>query len=236
MNKADLLKRIGDVRAQSVAALASKQMTSWLKDPRDPYSRQVASWVDAGFGSKFRASGVALLEELYGTQHQYYVDFLSQTSNRYNIAGFEQAAAIIEVVEHHVNNGWYESITGLVAGDVFSDFLDMADHLLDERYKDAAAVIAGSSLENHLKRLASKAGVPTTVMDGSSAKVQAKKVETINADLVKANVYDKNDQKQVTAWMGVRNDAAHGDYPKVDAGVVRVMIAWIRTFVSRYPA
>lgn len=235
MDKAELLKRVADVRAQATAALASKKMTSWLKDPRDAYSRQVATWIEAGLGSKFRASGVALLEELYGKQHQYYVDFLAQTSNHYNVAGFEQAAAIIEVVEHHVTNGWYETIKGLVAADVFSDFLDMADHLLDEKYKDAAAVVAGSSLENHLKRLASKAGVPTTVIDGSG-KAQAKKVDTINADLVKANVYDKNDQKQVTAWMGVRNDAAHGDYAKVDAGVVRVMIASIRTLVSRYPA
>ncbi len=37
----------------------------------------------------------------------------------------------------------------------------MAEHLLDEGYKDAATVIAGSSLEPHLRQLCQKSGIPT---------------------------------------------------------------------------
>jgi hypothetical protein len=110
---------------------------------------------------------------------------------------------------------------------LFSDFLEMARHLLDEGYKDAAAVIAGSSLEAHLKRLCVSRCVP--VLD---AKGKPRKAETINGELHKAKTYELSEQKQVTAWLGIRNDAAHGNYDKVLADSVQVMIDGIRVFMA----
>jgi hypothetical protein len=40
----------------------------------------------------------------------------------------------------------------------------------------------------------------------------------------------------VTAWAGIRNDAAHADYGKYTAERVRLMIQGIRHFMSSYPA
>ena len=39
-----------------------------------------------------------------------------------------------------------------------------------------------------------------------------KKAERMNTDLASQNIYGKGDQKSVTAWLDVRNDAAHGKY------------------------
>ena len=36
----------------------------------------------------------------------------------------------------------------------------------------------------------------------------------------------------MTAWLGTRNDAAHGDYAKVIADAVKLMIEGIRLFMS----
>ncbi|MDX6610131.1 MAG: hypothetical protein QOF85_2056 [Solirubrobacterales bacterium] len=88
---------------------------------------------------------------------------------------------------------------------MFADFLEMANHLLGEGYKDAAAVIAGSTLEGHLRTLAEKLGLPTSNDVGEPLKAAR-----LNEDLRKAEAYEKNDQKAVTAWLGIRNDAAHG--------------------------
>jgi hypothetical protein len=68
----------------------------------------------------------------------------------------------------------------VIHGTVFADFLDMAQHLLDNGYKDAAAVIAGSSLESHLRHLCSKHGVDADTPDGKH-----KKADRINAELTK---------------------------------------------------
>ena len=48
----------------------------------------------------------------------------------------------------------------LAQAEVFADFLDMAEHLLGEGYKDAAAVILGAVLEDTLRKLADAYGVP----------------------------------------------------------------------------
>jgi hypothetical protein len=58
----------------------------------------------------------------------------------------------------------------------------------------------------------------------------------MNTELAKAQAYSKNDQKQVTAWAGIRNEAAHGNYSNYTDGEVKLMLAGIRDFISRNPA
>jgi hypothetical protein len=42
--------------------------------------------------------------------------------------------------------------------------------------------------------------------------------------------------KQVTAWAAIRNSAAHAQYTDYDAAQVKLMIGWIRWFLSSKPA
>lgn len=137
---------------------------------------------------------------------------------------------IAKSLRHDLDKDYLKSFEELVRGDLFSDYLEMADHLNETGYKDAAAVIAGSTLEAHLKQLCSKFGVAT--FSGS----KSKKADTLNADLVKANAYTKLDQKSVTAWLGLRNDAAHGNYKKYTKDQVALLIANVRDFILRHPA
>ena len=97
-------------------------------------------------------------------------------------------------------------------------------------YKDAAAVIAGSTLESHLRQLSNRLGIP------SQATSKPKKADTLNAELAKARAYAGIDQKSVTAWLGLRNDAAHGNYSAYDKNQVALMISGIRDFIARKPA
>jgi hypothetical protein len=131
------------------------------------------------------------------------------------------AGAIIAAVKEEILGGWLSSTRGLIAGEVFSDFLEMAQHLWDEGYKDAAAVIAGSSLEGHLKRLCESPGIDLQ-WKNSKGDLVPKKADALNAELTKAGVYDKTEQKQVTAWLAVLNHAAHGEYDKV----ILIWSAW----------
>lgn len=141
------------------------------------------------------------------------------------------AAGALEALKVDYEAGNLASLPELIHAELFADFLEMASHLLEGGYKDAAAVIAGSTLEGHLRQLAEKTGIPTTNQEG-----QPLKADRLNADLVKADAYDKTDQKSVTAWLGLRNHAAHGEYDKYEAGQVGPMIAGIRDFIRRKPA
>ncbi len=58
----------------------------------------------------------------------------------------------------------------------------------------------------------------------------------MNADLKKADVYDGLRQKQITAWMDLRNKAAHGDYQGYYEHQVRMFIDGVWDFMLKYSA
>ncbi|MGW9188095.1 hypothetical protein [Streptomyces rubiginosohelvolus] len=114
--------------------------------------------------------------------------------------------------------------------DTYSDYLEMAEALLAKGYKDAAAVIAETSLEVHIRALCIKNGMTTAVAG------KPKKATTMNADLRKAGVYDGLQEKEVTAWLGLRNSAAHGDCGDYDHGKVRRFLDGVHAFMKEHPA
>jgi hypothetical protein len=130
--------------------------------------------------------------------------------------------------------GYTRSIQELIHSDVFSDYFDMAEHILDAGYKDAAAVITGSTLEGHLRNLCRKHGVDVerTTSQGNVPK----KADALNSDLATAGVYGKLDQKNVTAWLDLRNKAAHGHYAEYTKEQVTLLLNSVRDFVTRLPA
>jgi len=134
---------------------------------------------------------------------------------------------VLRALRTDYDAGHMQSFQEMIHSDLFSDFLEMAQYFLDETYKDPAAFMAGSVLEEHLRKLCGKHGVPLPARP---------KLDTMNTDLAKANAYGKNEQKQVTAWAGIRNDAAHGNYTKYAEAEVKLMISGIRDFIARNPA
>lgn len=107
----------------------------------------------------------------------------------------------------------------------------MSEHLLEEGYKDAAAVIAGTVIEQHLRALCVLNSIATTQPDG-----KWRKAEMLNQDLVKAGATTTLEQKMVTSWLGLRNAAAHGEYEKYEETQVRLMIQAVSFFMARHPA
>jgi hypothetical protein len=141
---------------------------------------------------------------------------------------------VIDALQKNVFSGYMKSQEEIIHGELFADFLEMARHLLDEGYKDAAAVIAGSALEAHLRQLSQKHEIEANIKKEKS--VYPKKAGQLNADLAKKNVYSKLDEKQVTAWLDLRNKAAHGKYDEYVKDQVALLIDGVRDFIARNPA
>ena len=127
--------------------------------------------------------------------------------------------------------GYMTSVEELIHADVFGDLLGMAGELLGKGYKDACAVLTGSVLEEHIRKLCNRYAVAVESADGAP-----RKADTLNAELVKANAYSKLDQKSVTAWLGLRNDAAHGHYDRYTHEQVGLLLEGVRNFLTRHPA
>ncbi len=129
-----------------------------------------------------------------------------------------------------IENGYLQSFEEIIHGDLFADYLEMAVHLVETGCKDPAAVAAGNSLEVHLRQLCKKHDVAAE-SDG-----KMKKTQTLNQDLAQAGAYTKFYQKSITAWLDIRNNAAHGKYDKYDKPQVKDLISFVRGFIEKYPA
>ncbi len=137
---------------------------------------------------------------------------------------------ILKALRSDYEAGYLRSVHEIIHGGIFSDFLEMADYLLTEGYKDPAVVLAGGVLEEQLRKLRQANGIPIT--KGAAHK----KADGLNANLAGANIYSKLDQKNVTAWLGLRNNAAHGKYNEYSKEQVTLMVQSVRDFISRNPA
>jgi hypothetical protein len=104
-----------------------------------------------------------------------------------------------------------------------------------EGYKDPAAVLIGGVLEEHLRKLCEKNEVNTQVAN-ANGDLRPKRADTMNADLAKAGVYSSADQKGITSWLDLRNNAAHGHYNKYTAEQIELLLQSVRSFIVRNPA
>ncbi|MCC6727686.1 MAG: hypothetical protein IT258_24480 [Saprospiraceae bacterium] len=183
--------------------------------------------VDGSFFGEFRSAGISILFDLFGQNHPQYLDFFTQVDKPF-IAQTEIGIGIMTNIKREIENGWLDSLKGLVSAEIFSDFLEMASHLLDEGYKDPAAVMVGSVLEEHLRQLCGKNGIPP--VDPKTGK--PKKADTMNAELGKV-AYNLLDQKAVLNWLELRNKAAHGKYGEYNVQQVGMMVQGVTEFMAR---
>ena len=108
---------------------------------------------------------------------------------------------VLESAYENFKLGLLEDIKALITAEVFIDFIEQAEYLLDEGYKLPAAVLMRGVLEDSLRTLCNK--------EAKISLPDKPKLDWMNAELVKAGIYNKNVQKQVTAWAGIGNSAAH---------------------------
>ena len=178
------------------------------------------------------ASIVAAIERL-APPNTYYLTSLEPIHENYGFDSCESIpylVGIIEALKTAYESGYLYKIEELIHSDVFSDFISMAEYLLKEGYKDPAAVIIGGVLEEHLRKLCLRNTITTTVDD------RPKKADMMNSELASKGVYNKLDQKSVTAWLDLRNKAAHGKYTEYTDEQVGFTLLAIRDFIARFPA
>lgn len=116
------------------------------------------------------------------------------------------------------------SFKQIVQAEVFDSELEQAKSLLQNGYKNAAAVIAGTVLETAIKEICLN----------NSIELDRKKLTHLNDELAKVGFYNKLQQKQITALADIRNNAAHGDYDQFTQKHVERMIEDIERFLLTY--
>ncbi len=217
-NSVELLKRIEFLEKQAQKTIETATQGS--------LSKNISSALFHGF----RSSTLSFLKATFETCHPFYVEFDQNTS----IARYYELLKGIEIlnsVKAEIQNGWFQTYKGLISSEIFSDFLEMANHLLDNKYKDPAAVMIGSVLEEHLRQLCNKYEIDTTI--DREGDLIPKKADRLNSELASKDIYNKLDQKNITAWFDLRNKAAHGKYDEYTIDQVKIMQSGVSEFLAR---
>ena len=182
------------------------------------------------------ARGGQLITRLYSSDSHYFQMFTSVMQVRsFNVMHSRyyrhvaDVVGIFKAVEHDIKSGMLSNFRSLIQAEIFADFLDMAEHLHRENYKDAAAVLLGAVLEDSLRKIADANGV-----DILNSKGMPLTLDPLNISLAKKGVYNALVQKQITSWANLRNDAAHGHFDRYDSDQVQQMLLFVQKFCADF--
>ena len=172
---------------------------------------------------EWKAQSLVCLAQVFGDDHNYTSGFVSSTNDDATKGSVRAGLGILRAALADVEQGHLATIQQLAAADSFSDFLEQADHLLEQGYSVPAASLAGAVLENGLRSLAKRNEIPFRAGDG---------LATLNGKLAAKSVYSRLRQKQIVVWIGVRNAADHGRFDEFGESDVADLIRGARDFLA----
>ena len=146
----DLIKR-----AEELIQFGTQVLSTSQDDPVVRYAK-----VERSSFEGFRAGTLSFFKLCFGTNHPYFEKFNSEVTTSVP-SDVESGLGILRAAKNDFEGGWVITTKGLVSAEIFSDFLEMAEYLLENDYKDPAAVIIGSVLEEHLRQLSQRHGIDT---------------------------------------------------------------------------
>lgn len=164
-------------------------------------------------------------DSVYSEKARFYLD-----KGTISMSTINQIVGVVRALLGDIKAGFVSSYREIIHAELFSDFIEMAEYLLNEGYKDAAAVMVGGALEAHIRQLCIKHNI--SVENNG----KPKKAEQLNSDLTKQRVYNILNQKNVTAWLDLRNKAAHAKYGEYAKEQVFYMLQGVQDFIARFPA
>jgi len=172
----------------------------------------------------WRTRSLTALRTYLPDRHHSFVEFDEQTKHG-DRSEVEHGVGILRGLAADARDGFlFTRVSNLIAAEVFSDFLEMAQHLVAKDHFHAAASLTGAVLEDLLRRLADANKIKYTKRDG---------LDSLNVALAKAGIYNMVDKRRIDVWRQVRNDADHGNWDKVRPDDVRDMLKHVTDFVAR---
>ena len=141
-----------------------------------------------------------------------------------------QYLGVLHAARDDIESGWVGRRDLLLTADAFESLIEQADYLLEQGYKDAAAVLVGGVLEATLRKMCGVRGIEVGLRDA---------IGTLNDKLAKQAdppAYSSMEHKEIIARAELRHNAAHAHYGRYDEKDVADMLKWVREFAARHLA
>jgi hypothetical protein len=149
-----------------------------------------------------RTSALNLFARTAGESSVYFRE-LHEMGMRDGVVNPNILAGILTAAMADFREGFMADTKLLVSAEVFADFLAQAEVLLENDYKDAAAVVIRAVLEDGLRRVCISKGIAVKDRDG---------VHQLAEAMTKQNILTAVQFKEVEAKKEIGNKAAHGKF------------------------
>lgn len=209
-------------RLQELIALGRNVLATRHSPPPNFFT---SDFVDVQLANQWLTSCQSLLEKVFGSSSTHYKNLTRHYVDYPKWPDVEQAFGVLLAAHEDYERDALFDAKQLIEAELFDDFLEQADHLLEADYYQPAAVIAGSVLEDGLRKLCVRHEIELS---------EKPKLDWMNAELAKAGVYNKLMQKKITSLADIRNNAAHGMWDEFSKTDVIDMLRDIRAFMEGY--
>lgn len=165
---------------------------------------------------------LAALESIIDRTHPYYEAFVERCDS-----GIIFGKEILSRLHSDIEHGHLRKTADMISAEVFAEFLEMAQHLLEQGYKDPAASLAGAVLEDGLRRIARNHEITVKGDDN---------LNSLRDKCAQRKVFNDLVRKQITAWTALRDSADHGHFDQYTTQQVGSLISDVRGFLAQYLA
>jgi len=173
---------------------------------------------------QWRAGALSFLKTVFGNNSTHFQEFYHRCrSSLYEDA--LQGQSILKAAKEDIEGGYLKKLEDLVAADIFTDLLEMAEYLLEQGYKDPAASLIGAVLEDGLRKIAKNSGITLKSKEN---------ISSLNHKIAGVQIYKRLAQKQVEVWNEIRDNADHGKFSEYNADSVKDMCSGVRDFLEKY--
>jgi len=194
-----------------------------LKTKHVPESA-IYSYVKGDPFYQWQAGALSFLRAVFGDNSTHFQGFQQRCRGPlYDDA--LRGQSILKAAKEDIEGGYLKKLEDLVAADIFTDFLEMAEYLLEEGYKDPAASLIVAVLEDGLRKIAKNNGIMLKSKEN---------ISSLNKKIADAKIYNRLVQKQVEVWNEIRDNADHGKFSEYNADSVQEMYSDVRHFLGEY--
>ena len=178
----------------------------------------------------FRITALSYLGRVFGQDSTYHQSFKSEVTQA-TASRTRRGIGILTGDGKDLQGDWLETTSGAITRDVLTDILRLAKIHLEQHNIRAAAVIAGTVLEKQLRNLCLAKGIK--IYNEIQNKAVAKKGLQLTGEAYKRKIYDRQENKEIIAWLELSEKAAVAKGEDITAEQVKTMISGIQSFLTK---
>ena len=180
-------------------------------------------FVDAGAFREWRVGCVAFLREALGEDSPYTKEFEFNCDSPY-LSAVARGQAVLRATREYIDFGPVARVEELVAAEIFTDLLGIAERLLREQRVSAGVAVACSVLEDVMRRSARHRKI--------AIRENVDSLSGLNDKMSAVGVYGANVQQHIERWAAMRTLAEDGQLTSETRAGAETLLRGVRDFVN----